>query len=314
MQVFIKRLSAAQFCLGVSAFLTLAPAGASAAVRNETLTLRSCDNGLLTNCADTAHMSTTLAGANSRFIGSPVVGRSVATFTTAFDAWDAANGDKWKLVNGGALPLKINTTVGLSAGNDGAGLSPVIFTLSGGSPSLLSQLEWTQALVANYTPLEGSLTAPIETLDTFSLSQDAAGDNPGFPGTCVSAGRGASPSGGAFCGPVYPFQYGSTLSNDALDGVPLGVDPFYDAPEGAWPNASFDAITLLSSVNPSTDTLTVYDGVAYGFSLRASAGGRALGLSRAADPIPEPSTWALALCGFAAVGFARCAARRSSAA
>ena len=221
----------------------------------------------------------------------------MATFASAFSAWNAANGDAWKLMNGGALNLGVSAEIGVSASNSTGGLSPVLFTLDGGSPRLLSRLEWTQALVVNYSALAGSLSKPIETLDTFSFSQDPEGHNPNFPKTCARASSGASPRGGAFCGPIYPFQYGATLSNDVLDGVRLGVDPFYDAPQGAWPNASFDAITLLSSVNPSTDTLTVYQGAEYGFSLHALGRSPTAGLLAAAAPIPEPSTWAMAIWG-----------------
>jgi hypothetical protein len=94
----------------------------------------SCDGGLLMSCVDTADVNTSLVGADGQFIGSPVIDGSStpATFTTAFDAWDAANGDSWKLVNGGVLNLTINAYVGLNAGQFSAGLEPVIFTISGG--------------------------------------------------------------------------------------------------------------------------------------------------------------------------------------
>jgi len=77
---------------------------------------------------------------------------------------------------------------------------------------------------------------------------------------------------------------------------PLGIDPFFDAPAGFWPNASFDAVTLLSTVSPTSDMLTVYQGVRYGFLLVA---------------VPEPSTWAMLLAGFAGLGFAGYRARRA---
>jgi hypothetical protein len=294
MEDLVKRAGVA-LTLGLSAFFAVGTEAVYASVLTETVELSSCDNGAYKNCTDTGYVSTTLADANSAFIGSSVVGGSIATFTTAFEAWDAANGDDWTLANGGTLGLTINATIGLSASNTVAGLSPVIFTLSGASASLLSQLVWTQALVVNYSPLAGSLSTLIETLDTFSLSQN--GSNPNFPKSCSNWSNGNGGYGKTFCGPIYPFQYGSTLSRYTLDGVQLGVDPFYDAPQGDWPNASFEAITLLSTVNMSTRTLTVYQGVEYGFSL---------------DPtIPEPSTWALLLSGFAALGLFRYAGKRT---
>ena len=289
--------NAAMAGLALSAIWTLAPVGAQAAVEWTSVEEPSCDGGL-TGCVDTAYMNTSLVGADSQFIGSPVIaGSSIpATFTSAFDAWNAANGDAWNLVSGGALNLTISAHIGLDAGQTSAGLSPVIFTIGGGNSSLLSQLVWTQALVINYTPLQGPLAQPIQTLDTFSFSQDAAGSNPNFPKTCGSAG-------GAACGPIYPFQYGSTLSQDEVDGVPLGVDPFYDAPHGGWPNASFDAITLLSTVSTATDTLTVYDGVSYGFGLSAIGNASTAEGLQASSAIPEASTWAMMLLGFAGLGF-----------
>ena len=108
------------------------------------------------------------------FIGSPSVNGATATFTTAFDAWDEASGGAWKLVNGGTISVSTSAYTGINASVDGAGLSPVLFTVSG-SQTILKNLVWTQALVINYSPLTGPLAKPEETLDTFSLSQNAAG-------------------------------------------------------------------------------------------------------------------------------------------
>jgi hypothetical protein len=207
-------------------------------------------------------------------------------------------------VNGGSVAVSTTANIWIDAGVDGAGLGPVLFTLSG-SQTILKNLVWTQVLVVNYAPLMGALSTPIETLDTFSLSQDPAGDNPNFPKSCVPASSGASPANGAYCGPIYPFQYGTGYQNYSLNGVRLGVDPFYDAPQGDWPNASFDAITLLSSVSQATHTLTVYEGWSYGFSLSAavaSAASSRYGVFSQA--IPEPSTWGMTIVGFASMGFA----------
>ena len=93
----------------------------------------------------------------------------------------------------------------------------------------------------------------------------------------------------------------------------MGVDPFFDAPHGQWPDASFNAITLLSTVSPATDTLTVYDGLSYGFALSAvgdTPPGQGL---LASAPVPEPSVWALMLLGFAGLGFAGYGRRRAAA-
>ena len=253
--------------------------------------------GVGANCTDTGYLNETPVGANSTFIGAPEVGGSAtpATFTSAFGAWNAANGDHWKLVNGGVADVTVTPSlVGLGANAYGGGLDPVIFTVSGPA-GVLKHLVWTQALVVNFSPLYGPLSAPIQYLDSFDFSQNAAGDNPYFPTTCSPASFGASPPGGAFCGPVYPFQYGSTLNGQRFDGVPLGVDPFVDAPEGGWPNASFEAITLLSAVT-APDTLTVYQGVAYGFTLS----------------VPEPPTWALLMLALPALVAITARHRRSA--
>ena len=141
---------------------------------------------------------------------------------------------------------------------------------------------------------------PSETLDTFSFSQNVEGANPSFPKTCVPASAGASPEGGAFCGPIYPFQYGSTLSDHTINGVSLGVDPFYDGPHGEWPDASFEAITLLSTVSTATDTLTVYDGISYGFTLSTL---------ETTVATPEFATWVMMSIGFVGLGFTSYRAR-----
>ena len=268
----------------LATILVLGPRVARASVSGASVTVPICytsTGAMRTNCTDTGFHETSLVGATSEFIGSPTVAGSSApaTFTSAFDAWNEANGDDWTLVDGATVDVSIDPHFGLDADDELGGLNPVLFTLSGGSPQLLSTLVWTQALVVNYTPLLGALPQPIETLDTFELSQNADDDNPYFPATCVPASSGASPEGGAFCGPIYPFQYGSTLENDTIDGISLGVDFFFDSPEGNWPDGRSDGITLLSSVDEATHTLTVYQGVAYGFTLT----------------VPEPPAWVLML-------------------
>jgi len=261
--------------LALAALLTLGSATASAQVISAKATVPTCMTlaGAAKDCIDTGFLNKSVGGANSDFIGAPeVVGSSrPATFSSAFDAWDAANGDEWMLVNGGMVDVSISAHLGVSANADSAGLDPVLFTVSG-SQATLSNLVWTQALVVNYSPLTGRLARPEQTLDTFDFSQNAAGSNPRFPKSCVPASSGASPKNGAFCGPIYPFQYGAESAN--------GVDPFIDSPQGDWPNASFDAVALLSTVSQTTHTLTVYQGMSYGFSLSVPG-------------IPEPPSAAL---------------------
>ena len=302
----------AQAGLVLVALLAFAPVAAHATVESDAVKLASCDNGLLTSCTDTGYLNTTPGSATSAFIGSPSVGGALATFTTAFNSWDVANGDGWTLVNGGTLNIGISVAIGVSASNLAGGLSPVIFTLSGGSATLLNQLEWTQALVINYTPLEGSLSTPIETLDTFSLSQNAEDANRYFPKSCVKASSGASPQGGAFCGPIYPFQYGSTLSRTRSTASRSASIPSTTRLKAIGRTRASRRSRCSSTVNASTDTLTVYQGVEYGFSLSASLGSSLLAkeLAAAGSPVPEPSTWAMTLGGFLGLGLLRFAARR----
>jgi hypothetical protein len=280
------------FALAAGAFLSLAPFASQAQIVVDQATLPSCvtTSGPEINCKDTAFidagfLSSQFYNADSTFIGSPTLpGSSMApTFTDAFKAWNDANGGLWTLQNGGILQgVSIKSVLfGPAASQDMggdfvAGGDLILITLNG-SRKKLANLVWTQALFINYTPVLGPLPAPIVALDTFDLSQN--GSNPDFPKTCVAASSGASPSGGAFCGPIYPFQYGTMLRNQTFAGVPFGVDPFFDAPTGLWPDASDDAIVLLSQVDSQTHTLTVFQGLGYGFVLS----------------VPEPSTWALFL-------------------
>jgi hypothetical protein len=107
----------------------------------------------------------------------------------------------------------------------------------------------------------------------------------------VTVDIGASPANTAWADPIYPFQ-----SADKSFG---------DAPQLGWPTASFRAIALLSTVSETTNamgkvtaaTLTVYDGVSYGFDLSATA-------------VPEPATWLMLIVGFGSVGWVQ--RRRSS--
>jgi hypothetical protein len=113
----------------------------------------------------------------------------------------------------------------------------------------------------------------------------------------LCASSGASPAGGAFCGPIYPFQYGSKYENYTLDGIPVGVDPFYDATQGDWTNADFDSLAPLSKASEATHTLTVYQGISYGFDLSATVLSNAVSFEHAGSglPVPEPPVATLLL-------------------
>jgi hypothetical protein len=288
---------AAVMVCGVAASMLAREASATILTGSATIARCSSPSSAATSCTDTGYLSRTVANLDTDFIGGSFSNGSPATssFTTAFDNWNVANGDLWTLVDGGTLNVTLNVEVGLSIGTAGGGLNPVIVTLSNyqqaaGGPSL-SQLVWTQALYVNYTPTAGDLASPIATLDTYSLSEGSSGSGGAFLTSCAAipgqspgadnttpATIAATPSGKAYCDPIYPFQYASEYAGDSLDGVTLSADFFYDAPQGDWVDDSFRGISLLSTVTFETDSsgniidriLTVYQGVDYGFTLSAN--------------------------------------------
>jgi hypothetical protein len=282
---------------GLAAVVTARPALATVATISEA----SCDASVgaslvsQTGCTDTTYSPSFGAGLNTRFVAGafPTSNPSADSFATAFAAWDSkysATYGNWKVVDGGTLNLDL--TVASFAGSIGqytGGLSSIQVDVSNykpttGQPSL-GQLVWTQALFISYTPTLGGLTTPIETLDTYSLSQGSSGSGGAFQAACetLPAGNPATigqvGSGKAYCDPIYPFQYSNKM--------------FYDAPQGAWANDSFRAVTLLSSVDTEDDTLTVYQGFTYGFTL-ATAQNTVTTWPQLSGTVAEPGTgWLL---------------------
>ncbi len=284
--------------LGVCSLLAV-PRPAIAALVSGTLPVANCQSAtqMFGQCSDTGFFSDEVVGATDSFIGNfPGANSAAYTFTNAFNNWNAANGSQWQLVNGGDLPVALGLSAfTVSAGPFGGGIDPIILSIVGYSPGAgdpgLSQLVWTQALVSNYTATSvGTLTTPVVTLDTYSLSQGSGGSGGAFQTACEAipgqtpgpnnstpANIGLTASGEAYCDPIYPFQYGTSTN--------VGPDPFGDGPQGAWPDDAFRGIALLSTVTFDTDSsgditdrvLTVYQGIDYGFTLAA----------------PEPATWLL---------------------
>lgn len=282
---------------GIGALATARPAHATVATKSEA----SCDASVgaslvaQTNCTDTTYSPSFGAGLNTRFVAGafPTANPSADSFATAFAAWDSAYSatyGNWKVVDGGTLNLDLTVaSFGATGAQYTGGLSSIQVDISNYKPALgqpsLDQLVWTQALFISYTPTLGGLATPIETLDTYSLSQGSAGSGGAFQAACKSLPAGAPAtigqvaSGKAYCDPIYPFQYSSKL--------------FYDAPQGAWANDSFRAVTLLSSVDTEDDTLTVYQGFTYGFTL-ATAQNTVTTWPQLAGTVAEPGTgWLL---------------------
>lgn len=263
-----------------------------ATVQSATFTEASCSAGI--TCSNTVYLNSSIVGANTGFISGSIDGLNPATdsFTTAFTNWNNAHGDSWTLVNGGVLPLNLSVSINGGLGTNVGGLGDIIISIAnyspvGGEPSL-DQLVWAQGLVANYTPALGLVASPQVSLDTYSFSSGSSGSNGAFTNACTAlpgqspgannttpSSFGPTTSSGAYCDPIYPFQYGTRLNGNVLDGISLSTDFFYDAPAGPWPDAAFRAIALLATVSFDTnaagavtsDVLTVYQGVSYGFSL-----------------------------------------------
>jgi hypothetical protein len=278
---------------------------AHATIFSATYTEPSCSVGASTvgPCSATGYVSDQFAYADTNFLGGTFSGGdpTTASFTTAFNAWNAANGNQWTLVQGGTLSLDLGLKqLSIGLGQYTGGISTVIVSVSNYTPATgdpaLNQLVWTQGLFVNYTPSGGALNAAMATLDTYSLSQGSPGSGGAFQAACEALPTpganntqpsviGATNSGAAYCDPIYPFQYGLNTG--------VGPDPFGDAPAGLWPDASFRGIALLSTVTFVTDSsdqitqrvLTTYEGLSYGFSL----------------DVPEPSSLSLLLAPMALV-------------
>jgi hypothetical protein len=204
------------------------------------------------------------------------------TFQTAFTNWNIAQGANfggmWALKNGGNLDVTFTVRDFAVAEPALGGINPFSVDIGmnpGYTGPTLSQLVWTQALYMSYSPqppFNVDLNPPAHTLDTYSFSHgnpsDSAFLNPCRqlagpvlgPNNTTPVNFGPSPRGVAYCDPIYPFH------------APLR---FFDAPRAFWPDESFRAIALLSTVTFVTDAtgaiierdLTVYNGVNWSFDL-----------------------------------------------
>lgn len=200
-----------------------------------------------------------------------------AGFDAAFKTWNNGNAanQKWTLKDGGNLPGGEFTVSSFAAtASDGLGGLSIIVDWSYSGADKADYL-WSQGLSINYTP--GSNAAPANTpsaaLDTDRFNSLNACNNKDTA-TSWSATRTMS---NYYCGPAYPYQTGERQ---------LG-----DAPQGLWPNASFEAYAFVSKIDRNTRTLTIYEGLKYGFVLSATA-------------VPETGAAAMALAGLAVLGLA----------
>ena len=320
-------LRAAWAVLAASLCVWAAPASATVMATSTPIASCSTSRGTVSNCDDTTFYSTVPATETTSFISGNIDGRSplTADFQTAFNDWDAANGNAWTLVNGGTLNLTLTTALAPNVMTSGAGISPIIVTVSnyvpGASDPSLGQLVWTQGLFTDYTPTAGLSATPTVTLDTYSLSKGSSGAGTAFTNACTPipgapnannnttpSTIGATPSGTAYCDPIYPFQYGTSDNGDVIDGTTLTTDFFYDAPEGPWLTGAFRGITLLSTGTYDTNSLgvvtgnilTVYQGVDYGFDLSTVANANDTRTIADLATVPEPAALGLLGLGLAA--------------
>lgn len=213
-------------------------------------------------CRTTAYFDTmTLSDQNDTMLS--------ALFQSAFTAWNATGGGQgWTLNFGGDLAgtYSVTTAQALQFGAGGAvananvalgGLEIEVgvggITLP--TPGMGEDIVWIQGLYDNYL-LDGSIVTSFYEMD---VSTDPCGGVTGIT-----------------CPPAYPFQYGD--------------NKFYDRPRASYvagsTQAFFDANAFLAVRNTATSTITVYDGISYGFQNYVS---------------PEPGTWILLCSGLGLV-------------
>jgi hypothetical protein len=209
----------------------------------------------------------------------------------------------WRMVNGGTLDVDITaqfavipnlgnagTTGGMYLSASVSRYNPAGNQLAQGivAPTV-NQLVWTQALYVNYAP-GSSPTKPATTLDDYTTNSSFT--NPAFPynfpATPLPVTNPATPAGQytniptnaprqaaqrAYADPIYGGQVDP--AQQTLPGTNItfqsaaGISQLLDIPGNLYSiPASFRAIALLTAVNTSTKTLTVFNnGVNWGFDL-----------------------------------------------
>lgn len=250
------------------------------------------DSGLGT-CAESAgtYYCDTVAFFDPSTLNAANSGAISPLFQEAFDNWNATVNNSWKLASGGALggyfdvdTFAAEESTGWTAG--GVLINVGIRNISG-LPSLTADesLVWVQALYVNYDVDSNSIIDPVFHLDLASSGCNVNGPN-------------------SWCPPAYPYQYPSGSYSTGL---------FHDEPSAPYEGlgstqAFFNANTYLAIENTSNHTLTVYDGVCYGFQNEVSAaksfspiapGANTCSAQSAASPEPDVST--LCISGLAAM-------------
>ena len=175
-------------------------------------------------------------------------------------AWDAGNNGGYTLSSGGALSGDFSVTTATANQFSGVTLGGLTINIDVSGITLPTlgtgdDLVWVQGLYINYTVPAGTIVSPYSVMDTSTLSSLVCG-------------------GTIFCPPAYPYQYTD--------------NSFYDQPKDFYmppgtTQAFFDANAYLAVRNIDAKTITVYDGVSYGFQNYVS---------------PEPAAWLLFVAGF----------------
>ena len=189
-------------------------------------------------------------------------------FLQGFNAWNSVQATAWNPIVDGTMNgtndlggsfdvTRFQTAANCNGGTNGQVCINVNTNNLTGLPvpGPNTQIVWAQALFDDYK-LDGAITAPFFEMDVMT------------------------PCGGAItCPPAYPFQ--------------TAAHSFFDAPSAPNPNGFFAAEAFIGTVNYTTRTLTLYDGIDYGFIN---------------DATPEPSTLVLlapAIAGWGGVAWRR---------
>jgi hypothetical protein len=200
------------------------------------------------------------AGSRAHIFENAITLSNAAFFPAAFNAWnDEQPADaKWTLVDGGPLAdLTINVTrfEAFSQHRDQHAINPGI----GGVEIQIS---------IDYEGADAGMLLWTQGLYTNYL----------LDGSIVPAFYEMDVSAGSHGFPIYPHQ--NPLKN------------FSDGPAAPFDNGFFEADAFLCKINSTTRTLTLHDGVEYGFYLYVI-------------DVPEPATWKLLLAAVAVVALAK---------
>ena len=257
------------------------------------------------NCTATSYLLEGIADGSTQFIkgsfnGTPPTDQN---FIDAFGLWNETQGGAWTLNVGGLLDLRFEINIVPNAALTFGGVRPITVAIENYKPAAggpaLADLAWMQALYVNYRPpMTTGIEPPLLMLDDYEYSNGGGREWRGrgpfslgckpIPATFgVDNGLTFDRTGALvprpFCGPIYPFQFADSR--------------FEDVAQSLWPASSLRGIALLSTLDLAKKTVTIYQGVDWGYDLTATA-------------VPEPANAALVGIGLLLV---LCAVRHAKA-